>query len=231
MCALQGSQNYNLADEKSDIDVKVFVMPNFEDLYYCQKISKTYETKYGKAEVKDIRLLVDLIKKMNPTYLEILATNYFIADEEFFFIFKNVQKYLEEIIYFKETSLLKAILGSIRGEMKNLEQVDGSYKTKEFGHILRLYELFNNLFKKGMAFKAALYNEGEKREYLLKAKREVLFETEIAKQETERIYEEVQKMLDSRNEGDNLAYANETIEKQIEIPIKGYIYDYFGNSF
>lgn len=175
LCTLQGSQNYNLNDEKSDIDVKVFVMPNFNDLYNCDKISKTYETKYGKAEVKDIRLLPELIKKMNPTYLEVLATKYFIVDEDFYFIFKEMQKHLQEVIDSRKKPFFRAILGSIQCEMKNLVQTDGTYKTKDFGHILRLYEMFKKMATNGCSFEEALYNEGEKRKHLLKAKREVLF--------------------------------------------------------
>lgn len=239
MCALQGSQNYNLADEKSDIDVKVFVMPNFVDIYYSTKVSETYETKYGKAEVKDIRLLVDLIKKMNPTYLEILATNYFIADEEFFFTFRKIRNNLPLFVDNKKGLLLKAILGSIRGKMKNLEQSDGSYKTKEFGHILRLYKLFEKIKKEGTSFKEALFNEGEDRDFLLKAKREPLMGTEEAIGVATEICKEIDDFIKENYNQNSLYKWSGGIEHFVELPIlnyfcehfKDYLYDCFGNSF
>jgi len=37
---LVGSHNYNLNNENSDKDYKIFVCPTFEDLYYNKKLSK-----------------------------------------------------------------------------------------------------------------------------------------------------------------------------------------------
>lgn len=230
LCALQGSQNYNLDDEKSDVDVKVFVMPNFDDFYNCKKISKTYDTKYGKAEVKDIRLLSDLIMKMNPTYLEILATKYFIVNEDFFFVFRNMQNNLQKIIDTRKTLFYKAILGTMRGEIKNLEQSDGSYKTKEFSHILRLYDLIKKMVTKRIPFKEALYNDEEKRKHLLKVKREVLFETKTVILGAKNAYREVELVVNSMC-SEKQKYEDETIKKYIQEPIMEYVYDNFKYSF
>ena len=81
--ALQGSQNYNLdtyGDEyESDFDWKVFVFPSFDDVYHGTKISTTYTYEYGQYEVKDIRLLPELLSKMNSSYLELLYTPYYFS--------------------------------------------------------------------------------------------------------------------------------------------------------
>ena len=100
---LQGSQNYGLEiyseEYESDIDVKVFIMPNFSDLYYNRQFSKTLETPYGLADVKDIRMFPELIKKANPTYVELLFAEYSITEGSV--IFEDIR---EKIVAEKETS-------------------------------------------------------------------------------------------------------------------------------
>ncbi|MCR5490693.1 MAG: nucleotidyltransferase domain-containing protein [Bacilli bacterium] len=73
---VQGSQNYNLETEASDIDCKAFVVPTFSDLYFGHRYSTTIDTKYGQVTVHDIRMLSELLFKMNPTYLEMLFSKY-----------------------------------------------------------------------------------------------------------------------------------------------------------
>ena len=73
LIVLQGSQNYNLDDDQSDVDVKAFVVPTVEDLLYCRYVENaTVATDGGLAEVKDIRRFPELLKKANPTYIELL---------------------------------------------------------------------------------------------------------------------------------------------------------------
>jgi len=77
--AIYGSQNYGLAirteDYQSDYDFKCIVLPSLWDLAEGRKpASLTVDTAEGQIDIKDIRVFVDVLLRMNPSYLECLAT-------------------------------------------------------------------------------------------------------------------------------------------------------------
>jgi len=73
--ALVGSHNYNLADENSDKDYKMFVLPTFEDLYKGKMYSKQTIGETEDLDVHDIRKVVNLFYKSNINFIEVLFTN------------------------------------------------------------------------------------------------------------------------------------------------------------
>ena len=79
--SLHGSQNYGLAiyreDYQSDYDFKCIVLPSLWDLVEGKRLaSLTVETEDGQIDIKDIRVVCDALERMNPAYLESLATNH-----------------------------------------------------------------------------------------------------------------------------------------------------------
>ena len=77
----QGSMNYGLyirdEDYISDVDSKAIVLPTLDDLISGSKMKSTkYDLDGEQIDVKDIRVMVDMWKKSNPAYLEILFTKY-----------------------------------------------------------------------------------------------------------------------------------------------------------
>lgn len=73
---LQGSQNYNLDYEGSDIDTKAIMLPSFSDFVLNAKpLSTTHIMENNEhVDFKDIRLMFDCIKKQNVNFVEILFT-------------------------------------------------------------------------------------------------------------------------------------------------------------
>lgn len=73
---LQGSQNYNLDYEGSDIDTKAIMLPSFSDFVLNAKpLSTTHIMENNEhVDFKDIRLMFDCIKKQNVNFIEILFT-------------------------------------------------------------------------------------------------------------------------------------------------------------
>lgn len=79
--SLHGSQNYGLTihtqDYQSDFDFKCIVLPSLRDLVEGKKpASLTLETPEGQIDIKDIRVFVESVGKMNPAYLECIATQH-----------------------------------------------------------------------------------------------------------------------------------------------------------
>ena len=79
---LQGSQNYGLDTEGSDIDTKLIVTPTFEDLALNKQPRSTTHVRENEEHIdfKDIRLYIDCFRKQNLNFLEILFTDYFIIN-------------------------------------------------------------------------------------------------------------------------------------------------------
>ena len=71
-CFLQGSQNYGLDHEGSDVDTKLIVVPNFRDICLNKKPVSTTHVRANEEHTdwKDIRLYMDTFRKQNLNFLE-----------------------------------------------------------------------------------------------------------------------------------------------------------------
>lgn len=70
-----GSYNYGLNDDDSDIDLKIFEYPTFDQLYQGQYIKPKSHMGVGideDYEIKDIRELIKQLEKSNPSWIETL---------------------------------------------------------------------------------------------------------------------------------------------------------------
>ncbi|MBR5301697.1 MAG: nucleotidyltransferase domain-containing protein [Clostridia bacterium] len=82
--SLHGSQNYGLAiceaDYRSDYDFKCIVLPSLWDLVEGKRpASLTVEMDDGgQIDIKDIRIFCDALERMNPAYLESVATEHYL---------------------------------------------------------------------------------------------------------------------------------------------------------
>ena len=81
-CFLQGSQNYELDYEGSDVDTKLIVVPNFKDICLNRKpVSTTHVRENDEhTDWKDIRLYMETFRKQNLNFLEILFTDFYIIN-------------------------------------------------------------------------------------------------------------------------------------------------------
>lgn len=81
-CFLQGSQNYGLDYEGSDVDTKLIVVPSFRDICLNKKPVSTTHIRANDEHTdwKDIRLYVEHFRKQNLNFLEILFTPYCIIN-------------------------------------------------------------------------------------------------------------------------------------------------------
>lgn len=82
----QGSTNYGLDTEDSDIDTKCIVVPTFKDIALVRKpVSTTHVLPNNEhCDAKDIRLYIQCFCKQNLNFLEILFTPYFSINPLYF---------------------------------------------------------------------------------------------------------------------------------------------------
>ena len=95
---LYGSQNYNMADEQSDVDTKVLVVPSLADVV-CARRPVAFEHHCDNGEhinFVDIREFIHQILKQNPNTLELLFTEYYVLNPVFKGVWFDIWRHREE---------------------------------------------------------------------------------------------------------------------------------------
>lgn len=178
---VQGSNNYNLdlytKDYQSDIDTKAIIIPSLDDVIYNKKpVSTTYVMDDDShIEVKDIRLFLELWNKANPTYLEILFTDYYIIENKALYDLLDMKN---DIAQMNIPSFLKSVEGNIFNKKESMLKLNVlndryvfSYNRKDFHHILRLY-LLEQHFLESKNFKESMVCYDDIRNLLLYFKKQ-----------------------------------------------------------
>lgn len=155
--ALVGSWNYNLGlkddiilpngklIKKSDKDYKLFVLPNFEDLYTGKRFSSSIVTETEDIATHDVRQLVDLLYKSNVNFMEVLAsTDLQVAEgnpeiEEIVSLKKEIFKmnlpYLFNAMYGMYKNKMSLVRKGTEGTQYLVDQF--GYDTKQMLHAFR----------------------------------------------------------------------------------------------
>ena len=81
----QGSWNYNLGYENSDVDTKAVILPKFKDFVLNKEaLSTTYILSNNEhIDLKDIRAMFKNFWKQNINFLEILFSKYCVINLEY----------------------------------------------------------------------------------------------------------------------------------------------------
>lgn len=168
---LYGSQNYNLATDKSDIDSILVILPSFEDLLF----NKTWYSKelYFEDEhivVKDIRCYREELLKQNLNYLETLLGNYYILNNKYEELFKlYFFNNKELIVNYDNVRMKKAVAGQLYNTLKQAKTAEDA--NKENKKLANCYRLRITLEKIGNAsLEEILSLKGSELEYAMKLK-------------------------------------------------------------
>lgn len=183
---LQGSQNYNLdiyeEDYSSDIDTKCLIIPTLDDLIKGNKmVSCKYDFMGGQIDVKDIRVMMDMWRKQNQSYLEILFTEYKVINPKYEFYINQILDLKKEITKMNPPLLARCISGMSQEKVFALEHIYPAtikkiekygYDPKQLASIVRLTRLIEDIFIKNIDFdKAIWYENGKERDEMLNIKK------------------------------------------------------------
>ena len=110
---LQGSQNYGLDYEGSDIDTKLIVLPSFEDIAFNKKPVSTTHVRANEEHIdfKDLRLYMQTFRKQNLNFLEILFTEFKILNPQYEDMWNMLVENRERIARYNEFQAIKSMKG------------------------------------------------------------------------------------------------------------------------
>ena len=177
---LQGSQNYGLDYEFSDIDTKLIVVPSFEDIVLNRKpVSTTHIRKNDEhIDFKDVRLYMETFRKQNLNFLEILFTPFKIINPMYEAEWERLIESNELIARMNEYRAVKSMKGVGLEKFHAMEHPYPSkldilekygYDPKQLHHLLRV-EHYLERYIYGEPYKSCLLPEEEMRKYLLEVK-------------------------------------------------------------
>ena len=183
---LQGSQNYNLdiyeSDYMSDVDTKCLVIPKLDNLIKgSAMVSTKYDFEGEQIDVKDVRVMMEMWKKQNQSYIEILFTKYKLINPKYKSYVDEVIAMRDDITQMNVPQLARCISGMSKEKVCALEHEYPAtienikkfgYDPKQLASIIRLTHLIENLFEKNKKFEdAIIYHNGELRNYMIDVKK------------------------------------------------------------
>ena len=148
--ALQGSQNYKLETENSDIDTKVITLPSLSQIIKNGKPTSFTHVRANDEHIdmKDVRLMFDCFKKQNINFIEILFTDYyFVMNDKYKSLLEELRSHAEEIAVLNPYRAIKCMKGMALEKYNALchpypAKIDiinkYGYDGKQLHHLLRI---------------------------------------------------------------------------------------------
>lgn len=148
---LQGSQNYGLDYEHSDIDTKLIVTPTFKDIAFNRSPVSTTHVRANEEHIdfKDIRLYIQTFRKQNLNFLEILFTDFKIINDEYENEWMRLVDNREAIAHYNLFQAIKSMKGIALEKYHAMEHAYPSkvevlakfgYDPKQVSHLVRVEE-------------------------------------------------------------------------------------------
>lgn len=158
---LQGSQNYYLDDEESDVDTKLLVVPTLDEIIFNRKpVSVTHIRDNDEhIDAKDVRLYWQCFRKGNPNFVEILFSRVSYVNPMYQDLWDKMVAMAEQVARVNPLTAAKAMMGMVQEKFHAMEHrypsradiVDRfGYDPKQLSHLIRmswfLFEYVENYY-------------------------------------------------------------------------------------
>ena len=216
----QGSGNYGLDYEGSDVDTKCIVTPTFKDIALARKPMSTTHVRANDEHIdmKDIRVYLETFKKQNLNFLEILFTKYIIyPNREFSTEWQRLIDNREAITHYNKVRCIKSMMGVASEKFFAMEHHypsrmkwinKFSYDPKQLHHLLRILEFLEKYICE-KPFEECLHTT--QADYLKKVKLGY-YDLENARKIAKESYNRIKNFCDNYCE----KYKNEPIDRTVE---------------
>ena len=163
---LQGSQNYGLDYEGSDIDTKLIIVPTIEDIIFNRKAVSTTHVMENEEhlDAKDIRLYIQTFRKQNLNFLEILFTEFKIVNPQYEKMWNVLVEHREEIARYNEFQAIKSMKGIAMEKYHAMKHPypskvalieDHGYDGKQVHHLIRVEDYIDRYIR-GHSYESCL---------------------------------------------------------------------------
>ena len=154
----QGSGNYGLDYEGSDVDTKLIVVPTFKEIAMNHKAVSTTHVRANDEHIdfKDIRLYMQTFRKQNLNFLEILFTPYYIINPMYQKEWDRLIENRETIAHYNLHQAIKSMKGIAYNKFEQMEKntpshaneiIKFEYSPKELHHLLRVEDYIERYIK------------------------------------------------------------------------------------
>lgn len=202
---LQGSQNYGLDIEGSDVDTKCILVPTFRDIAMAkQMVSTTHILDNNEhLDAKDIRAYMTCFYKQNLNFLEILFTPYFIIPLRYYDEWMRLVEARESIARMNEYRAVKSMKGIAMERFHAMEHPYPSkldlikkygYDGKQTHHLIRVDDYLERYIA-GESYEKCLIPSAHKRDHMLEYKRHEI-PLEVAREEAKKVLEHTIQIAD-----------------------------------
>lgn len=160
--ASNGSMNYGLETENSDIDSKLLTIPSLKQLINDKRSNCLHEMSDNgeHVEIKDIAIYMKTILKQNINFVETLFAKGIIVNPKYKDEWNALVKNREKIARYDTHRAVKCMYGMMiqkqkdmvtptPGRMKSIEKI--GYDAKSFHHVIRL-GMFLSDYVRGMKY-------------------------------------------------------------------------------
>ena len=174
--ALQGSQNYNLDDELSDVDTVSLMIPSFDQLVLDINVAKrtsSIHSSDGIATIKDFRAVFHTFINGAMNVYQILYTPYVSVNEKYRKHFDYLRSMADDITLNNQRNIIYSTLGVIRSNLASITRVgERILSLDELGKRFAMsfyYREFIERFMDGESFGSAMVTQNAN--YLKRLKR------------------------------------------------------------
>ena len=162
----QGSGNYGLDYEGSDVDTKLIITPTFEDIAMNKKAVSTTHIRDNEEHIdfKDIRLYIQTFRKQNLNFLEILFTKYALVNPMYVNEWNRLVQAREAIAHYSPVQAIKSMKGIAKEKYHAMEHHYPArmewinkfgYDPKQLHHLIRVNEYISRYID-GESYEACL---------------------------------------------------------------------------
>lgn len=204
-CFYQGSGNYGLDCESSDVDTKLIVVPSFKDIALARKPVSTTHVRANDEHIdfKDIRLYMETFRKQNLNFLEILFTDYWFINGIYYDQWERLMKEREAIAHMNPYRAVKSMKGIAMEKYHAMEHPYPSkldiikkygFDGKQVHHLIRVDDYLTRYIA-GESYESCLRPTGTLVDHMMEYKRHEI-PLEIARIEALNVLEHTIKIAD-----------------------------------
>lgn len=198
----QGSGNYGLDYEGSDVDTKCVLAPSLNELAESKMTSTTFVRENDEhIDFKDVRAMLETFRKSNLNFLEILYTKYYIINPIYADEWNKLIEARDSIVSMNLPSLIKSMKGIASEKYHAMEHKYPSrmhviekwgYDPKQLHHLFRIEE-FMNRWIDGQAFGDCLISTAP--EWMIEVKKGK-YDLETARKRGKEVMDFIQEMYE-----------------------------------